>query len=176
MRYVKIPKDRVAVLVGAEGSVKKDIESHGVTLDIDSQTGDVAIAGDDALAELDAEQVVRAIGRGFSPPHAFRLFRENHYFELLDMRDFVGKKSKDVHRIAGRVIGKNGKTRMAIEEATGVHLSVYGTTVGIIGDARGLDAAIQAVEMLLNGANHATVYRFLQREKQRIKLEEFGLR
>ncbi len=176
MKYVKIPRDRIAVLVGNNGETKEAIEEHGVQLDIDSETGDIAIRSDNAVVELDAQSVVRAIGRGFSPEHALRLFGEDYYFELLDMRDYVGKKSKDVHRIAGRVIGKNGRSRRIIEDLADVFLSVYGTTVGIIGQPRSLDAALEAVRMLLNGANHSTVYHFLEQERKRMKLEEFGLR
>ena len=176
MRYIKIPHERVAVLVGTDGNVKDEIESHGAILKIDSKTGDVVIQGKDSVAELDTERVVRAIGRGFSPEHAFRLFKENQYLEMLDMRDFVGKKTKDIHRIAGRVIGKNGRTREAIEEATGVNVCIHGTTVTVIGEARSVDAAVQAIEMILNGSSHASVYRFLQQKKRRMKLEEFGLR
>jgi ribosomal RNA assembly protein len=81
-----------------------------------------------------------------------------------------------VHRVAGRVIGKNGRTRTEIEEATGVNVSIHGSTVAIIGNGRSIDAAVQAIEKLLSGASHASVYRFLQQEKRRMKLEEFGLR
>jgi len=176
MRYVKIPNERVAVLVGKNGNVKQQIEQHGVILDIDSKIGDVIISSEDSLAELDAERVVKAIGRGFSPEHAFRLFSESQYFELLDMRNFAGKKAKDVHRIAGRVIGKNGRTREIIEESLGVNISIFGTTVAIIGDGRSVDAAVKAVEMLLNGANHASAYRLIQKERRRIKLDELGFR
>ncbi|MEA2053673.1 MAG: KH domain-containing protein [Candidatus Thermoplasmatota archaeon] len=176
MRFVKVPVERVAVLVGKNGEVKKKIEGHGVKLDIDSKSGDVSITGENAVVELDSQNVVKAIGRGFSPNRAMLLFDENYYFELLDMRNFVGKKVKNVHRIAGRIIGKEGKTRAAIENATGVKLSVYGTTIGIIGKIEGMDVASRAVEMLLNGSNHSTVYHFLDREKKRMKLEEFGLK
>ncbi|HDH81473.1 MAG: RNA-processing protein [Thermoplasmata archaeon] len=176
MRFVKIPAERVAVLIGKNGEVKKKIEEQGVKLDIDSKSGDVSIKGDDAVTELDAQNVVKAIGRGFSPQHAMLLFRDDHYFELLDMRDYVGKKAKNVHRIAGRIIGKGGKTRAIIESMTGVRISVYGTTVGVIGKVEGMDAAIKAIEMLLNGSNHSTVYRFLEKEKERMKLAEFGIR
>lgn len=174
MRYVKIPQERVAVLVGTGGKVKQQIEKHGVKLDIDSKIGDVILQSEDSLAELDAECVVKAIGRGFSPEHAFRLFSDSQYFELLDMRNFAGKKAKDVHRLAGRVIGKNGRTRQTIEDSLEVNVSIYGTTVAVIGDGRSVDAAIQAVEMLLKGSNHASVYRFLQKERRRIKLKELG--
>lgn len=176
MKFVKIPLERVAVLVGKDGEAKKKIEEHGVKIHVDSKTGDVTIRSDNAVAEFDAQNVVKAIGRGFSPQHAMLLFDENHYFELMDMRDYVGKKTRNIHRIAGRIIGKGGKTREAIEDATDTKISVYGTTVGVIGTVGGMDVAMKAVEMLLNGSNHSTVYHFLEKERKRMKLEEFGLR
>ncbi|RLF47092.1 MAG: RNA-processing protein [Thermoplasmata archaeon] len=175
MRYVKIPMDRIAVLIGKNGEVKEEIEKHGVQLEIDSATGDVKIVAEDSLKEMEAENVVRAIGRGFSPEKAILLFNEDYYFELLDMRDWVGKKKEHVKRIAGRIIGKEGKTRRIIEETTGAYISVYGHTVGIIGRIDELQMAKQAIEMLLEGANHHTVYRFLEKERRRRKLQEFGL-
>ena len=174
MRYIKIPKERVAVLIGKNGEIKEKIEEHGVKLEIDSATGDIKIIGEDSLKEYDAENVIRAIGRGFSPDKAMLLFKEDYYFELLDMRDWVGKKPEQVKRIAGRVIGKNGKTRRIIEELTGAYISVYGHTVGIIGKIDELQIARQAVEMLLEGANHNTVYRFLEKERRMKKLRELG--
>jgi len=176
MKFVKIPLDRVAVLIGKDGEIKKMIEERGVKLRVDSKTGDVTITSDDAVAEFDAHNVVKAIGRGFSPQHAMLLFDENYYFELMDIRDYVGKKTRGVHRVAGRIIGKDGKMREAIEYATDAKISVYGTTVGIIGKVGGMDVAMRAVEMLLKGSNHSTVYHFLEKERKRMKLEEFGLR
>ncbi|NIA10151.1 MAG: RNA-processing protein [Nitrospiraceae bacterium] len=176
MRFVKIPLERVAVLIGKNGEVKKKIEDYGTEIHVDSKTGDVTIKGDDAVVELDTQNVVKAIGRGFSPEHAMLLFNENYYFELIDVRDYVGKKTKSIHRVAGRIIGRGGKTRAAIEDATDTKISVYGTTVGLIGGIGGMDVAIRAVEMILNGSNHSTVYHFLDKEKKRMKLEEFGLR
>ncbi|KAA0004561.1 MAG: RNA-processing protein [Thermoplasmata archaeon] len=176
MRFVKIPAERVAVLIGKNGEVKKSIEEQGVELNIDSKSGDVSIKSDDAVKELDAQNVVKAIGRGFSPQNAMLLFRDDHYFELIDMRDYVGKRAKHIHRVAGRIIGKGGKTRAAIEHATGAKISVYGTTVGVIGKVDGIDVAMKAIEMLLSGSNHSTVYHFLEKERERMKLEEFGLR
>ena len=175
MRFVKIPMDRVAVLIGKNGEVKEKIEQYGVKLEIDSATGDVKIEGEDSLREMEAENVVRAIARGFSPDKALLLFNDEYYFELLDMRDWVGKKKEHVKRIAGRIIGKGGKARKLIEEMTGAFISVYGHTVAIIGRIDELQMAKQAVEMLLEGANHSTVYRFLEKERQKKKLQEFGL-
>jgi len=175
MRYVRIPMERIAVLIGKNGEVKEKIEQYGVKLEIDSSTVYVKIEGEDSLREMEAENVVRAIARGFSPDKALLLFNDEYYFELLDMRDWVGKKKEHVKRIAGRIIGKEGKARRLIEEMTGAYISVYGHTVAIIGRIDELQMAKQAIEMLLEGANHSTVYRFLEKERQKKKLQEFGL-
>jgi len=175
MRYIKIPRDRVAVLIGKNGEVRKKIEEQGVKLEIDSSTGDVKIMADDGLKEMLAENVVRAIGRGFSPEKAMLLFRDDYYFELMDIRDWAGKRINHVKRLAGRIIGKEGKARRYIEEITGAHISVYGHTVAIIGRIGEMEMAKRAIEMLLEGASHQTGYRFIEKEKRRRKLEEFGI-
>jgi ribosomal RNA assembly protein len=175
MRYVKIPMDRIPVLVGTDGEVKDQIEREGVTLAIDSKTGDVRIYADSSLKELNAENVVRLVGRGFSPEHALLLMNEDYYFTLYDLRDWVGKKPHQIRRVAGRIIGRNGKSRRVIEDLTDTHISVYGHTVGIIGRIGELQAAQQAIEMLLEGSAHPSVYRFLEKNRKRRKMEEFGL-
>jgi len=174
MRYVKIPKERVAVLIGKNGKVREEIEKHGVKLEIDSATGDVKIMAEDGLMEMEAENVVRAIGRGFSPEKAMLLFNDEYYFEIMDIRDWAGKRINHVKRLAGRVIGKEGKARRYIEEITGAYISVYGHTVSIIGKIREMEMARRAIEMLLEGASHQTVYRYIEKERKRRKLEEFG--
>ncbi|MBT4174562.1 RNA-processing protein, partial [archaeon] len=58
---VKIPKARIAVLIGEKGSVKRRIEKKAnVKLEIDSEEGDVIIEGD-SLGVYETMNVVRAI-------------------------------------------------------------------------------------------------------------------
>ncbi|MEM2102164.1 MAG: KH domain-containing protein, partial [Candidatus Bathyarchaeia archaeon] len=128
--FVRIPKERVGVLVGPEGLVKTRIEEKlKVKLQIDSETGNVDITlspqTDDPSVLFRAREIVTAIGRGFSPEHAFRLLNdEEPIFELLDLHDVVGKSEADLKRVRGRVIGENGRTRRLIEELTETHVSV----------------------------------------------------
>ena len=53
-------------------------------------------------------------------------------------------------------------------------MSVYGHTVALIGEAFHLAIARDAVEMLLRGSEHNTVYRFLERKREQIKVYEMG--
>ena len=65
---LKITRERVAVLIGKNGEVKKSIESDTNTqIKVDSLEGDIFIYGEDALGLYTAREVIRAIGRGFNP-------------------------------------------------------------------------------------------------------------
>ncbi len=145
---------------------------------MDSATGEVTIddsESDDPILALKARDVAVAIGRGFSEERAFLLFDEMAYLKVVDLRDFVGKSPNRVREMRGRLIGTRGKTRRIIEELSGAALSIYGTTVSLIGDPVEMDAASRAVEMILQGSEHAVVYRFLERMRREMKMAELGL-
>ncbi len=129
---------------------------------------------EDPLMQLKIVDIVRAIGRGFSPQHAFRLFDDDEYLELIDIHDYIGKRSEQVRRVRARVIGSGGKTRRIIEDMTGANMSVYGETVGLIGNSAQMPVARTAVDMLLRGSEHATVYRFLERKRAELRISEMG--
>jgi ribosomal RNA assembly protein len=173
--FLKIPKERIGVLIGPEGVVKKSIEEKlKVELQIDSATGDVAVTlmekAEDPSMLFKARDVVTAIGRGFSPEHAFRLIRdEDALLDVIDLRDFCGRSESDIKRIKGRIIGMNGKTRRIIEELTNTNVAVYGHTVSIIGDMEQTQIAREAIQMLIRGSQHSTVYRFLHRKRGELK-------
>jgi len=173
--FLKIPKERVGVLVGPEGKIKKSIEEKlSVELQIDSETGGVTAMLDEKATDpsllFRVKDVVTAIGRGFSPEHAFRLIRdEEAMLDVIDLRLVFGKSESDIRRIKGRIIGMNGKTRRIIEELTDANVAVYGHTIGIIGNIEQAQAAREAIQMLINGSLHSAVYRFLHRKRRELK-------
>jgi len=172
LRYVRIPQDRVGVLIGPGGSVKDRLEKLGGQLEVDSSTGEIRLDYADSLVALKVDSIVRAIGRGFSPPRAFRLLDDDAYFELVDVHDYVGKHPQHVKRVSGRVIGTGGKTRRIIEEMTQTYLSVYGHTIGVIGFFEDVATAKKALDMILSGSPHANVYHFLERSKRQKKFRK----
>ncbi|WP_010478706.1 KH domain-containing protein [Thermococcus zilligii] len=175
--FVKIPKERVAVLIGKKGQTKAEIERRTKTrIDVDSETGEVFITAtektDDPLAVWKARDVVLAIGRGFSPERAFRLFNEGETLEVIDLTDvIIGNEKNALPRIRGRIIGRKGRTREIIEEMSGADISVYGKTVAIIGNPIQIEVAKTAVEKLVRGSPHGVVYRYLERRKKDLELE-----
>ena len=174
MKYLKIPKERVGVLIGHNGETKKMIERISkTTLEIDSAEGEVTIdehETSDPVLGVIVENVVRAIGRGFSPEHAMHLFKDDMDFFIFNLHDYVGKKDSHTKRIKSRIIGTDGKTKRAIENLTGAILSIYGHTVALIADFESMDVAKKAIDMILSGSKHASVYRYVEREMRKIRL------
>lgn len=172
-----IPKDRIGVLVGPKGTTKSRVEaSMGVDLTVDSETGlvDIRLRKDtqDPSNALRAKDIVVAIGRGFSPDRALTLVNEDNTLDVLDLHDIFGKNDSEIRRVDGRIIGREGKTRRIIEEMTGTLVSVSGHTVSIIGSYESVSTAKDAIEKLLKGRQHGTVYKFLRRKKSEAKKEK----
>ncbi|AFL96110.1 hypothetical protein containing KH domain [Thermococcus cleftensis] len=175
--FVRIPKDRVAVVIGKKGQTKREIERRTKTrIEVDSETGEVFITAtkdtDDPLAVWKARDVVMAIGRGFSPERAFRLFNEGEMLEVINLTDIiVGNDKNALPRVRGRIIGRKGRTREIIEEMSGADVSVYGKTVAIIGNPIQVEVAKTAIEKLARGSPHGVVYKYLERRKKDLELE-----
>ncbi len=169
---LKIPKERIAVLIGSEGEMKRKLEETlKIHLDVNSEEGDVFIKGDDALELFAAQEIVKAIGRGFNPEVAMRLTKTDFVLELINLKDFFRNKNH-MTRIKGRIIGTEGKTRRIIEEHTGCSISVYGKTIGIIGRSETASIARKAVEMIIDGSQHSTVYRYLETKRKELRVLE----
>ncbi|RLG17864.1 RNA-processing protein [Nanoarchaeota archaeon] len=166
---IKIPHQRVAVLIGKKGETKREIERRGkVKLGIKDNI--VTVQGEEPFLFYKAVQVVKAIGRGFSPEKAVKLFNDTTMLDIVELRDY-GSTDNDFIRLRGRVIGREGKSRRKIEEKTKCDIEVFGKTISIIGDEKDIGSAKSAVDMLLRGAQHGTVYKYLDR---RLKKDEHG--
>ncbi|MEM5797894.1 MAG: KH domain-containing protein [Candidatus Aenigmatarchaeota archaeon] len=155
---VKIPEERIAVLIGKKGEVKKFIQKKlGVRLNIKDET--IEITGPAEGVEI-ATNITKAIGRGFSPERAYNLLKPGWRLEIISIK---GESEKCIKRLMGRVIGRAGAARRYIEGATGTLVSVYGSSVAVIGEGEGLETACRVIEALLAGKTHAYAYKELER-------------
>jgi ribosomal RNA assembly protein len=178
----RIPKDRIAVLIGVKGGSAKALRNSAGCreLNIDSETGEVDVVWGppgtyDPIKAMKLPNVIKAIGRGMAPNAALRLFDDQHFFEMVDLRDFVGKRSNQQRRIRSRIIGSEGKIRKLIENLTETEITIYKSTVVIIGEEEGLYAARQAIEMLAGGSEHGSVLHYLEKDRRRTKLSNRSL-
>lgn len=168
---MKIPKERIAVLIGKDGITKTELEGHtGVKINIDSKEGDVRLVGTDSFQLYLLKDIVKAVGRGFNPEIAMQLLKQDHVFEMILMSDFTKSKTHML-RLKGRVIGKAGKSRGTIEHLTDTNIVVYGKTIGIIGFSDHVSMAKRAIESLLGGSTHAAVYKWLEKQRKQFPPE-----
>lgn len=163
MYEVKIPKNRVAVVIGKKGVTKRKIEKQTSTsLKIDSELGLVIIKSEDSLKAYQTKSIIEAIGRGFNPNIALMLLNESNILEVIQIQHFTGKSKKKIIRIISRIIGTRGKCRKIIEHITNTEISIFGKTVSIIGPSENVTIARQAIEDILAGAPHSPVYKILE--------------
>lgn len=173
MESVRIPQERIAVLIGFKGEAKRRIERRGgVKLKID-EDGVVEVKSKDPFKEFIAKDMVKAVGRGFSPTDALKLVEGEYYLKVIDLKSELGS-DKAIARQKGRIIGEEGKTRKMIESCACVKMSVYGSTVSLIGLLDEVELASEAISRLLEGKPHSFVYRLLEHGRRRMKEERIA--
>ena len=167
---IRIPDERIAILIGTDGETKKAIYKQTKTqIEIDSHTGEVIVTGEGENF-FKAVDIVKAIGRGFSPKRAFTLLEKDYLLKIVEITSYTGKNRSAQEAKRGRVIGRHGEARREIEKKTGSLISVYGKTVAIIAKPDTIDEAADAVEMLLQGAAHESMEHFLEEKHDRFEL------
>jgi ribosomal RNA assembly protein len=170
---VRIPKERVAVLIGAGGKAKRKLEkATGCRFSVDSKTGEVEAnySGNDSYRFMKALSVIKAVGRGFAPDKAVLLLNDDYTLDIIELEEIIGKSEKAMNAKKGRVIGEKGRTRGKIEKETGTYISVYGKTISIMGNMEDVPNARKSIEMLLEGAMHKTAYAYLENRKSMFEL------
>tara|TARA_Y100000034_G_scaffold136745_1_gene215389 strand:- start:5188 stop:5694 length:507 start_codon:yes stop_codon:yes gene_type:complete len=164
MEQLKIPKERISMLVGTKGVTKRKIQKLTNTkIKVNSEIGDVFIEGE-SLDVFNCTNIVKAIGRGFNPEVALNLLDEDYAIEIISIEEFSRNK-KDLIRIRSRLIGTKGKARDTLEKLTETKIVVYGKTVGIIGKTEDIMIARHGIVNLLQGSKHGNVYNYIEKQK-----------
>lgn len=169
MEQLKIPKERISVLIGSKGLMKIKIQKLTNTkLIINSEEGDVFIDGE-AIDVFNCLNIVKAIGRGFNPEIALKLLDDDYLLEVINLDEFSRNKN-DLIRIKSRLIGTDGIARKNIEDMAKVDIVVYGRTACIIGKTDDVIIARHGIINLLNGSKHGNVYSLIEKQKSKSKL------
>lgn len=163
---LKVTKERIPILIGKNGSIRKQIELRTKTrVKIDSKEGDIQISSEDPLNIYTTKLIINAISRGFNPEIAYQLLKEDFGLEIISLPEVIGKNKSKIMRQRARVIGEKGKCKHTIEFLTHTNISVQGKTVSIIGPFQDALVARKAIEKLIQGSKHGNVYRWIEQQE-----------
>jgi len=169
MQEIYIPEERVRLLKSDDLITKIEKKFNCKINIIDKNL--VRIIAEDAVEEFLLKDVVFAFGRGFKLSTAEKIIDNNEYFFQIDLGNIFNKKEQ-IQRIKSRIIGKNGKTKLYIEEVSGAELSIYGDTVSFIGSEKSIEEAKTAVNAIINGKMHRTAYRYMEAAHRKNKNQD----
>ena len=176
--YLKIPRERVGVVIGKNGTTKDEIENLTKTsITVDSEAGISCNIPNRRnrrpIISMESPLHSKSHRQRIQPGNILKLMGDETILEIINLPDYVGKSKKAILRQKARIIGKEGRTKDIITDMTGVDISIYGKTVAIIGDMEQIQIAKEAVEMILNGVRHKTVYAFLEKKTRDMKIKQF---
>lgn len=161
--FVIIPEERMKILRDKELIYNRKLRDF---FDVEISLNDeVEISGEGIFAVIRTKEIIKAFGRGFDFEDALSLVDEDYILEIITISDYVGKSRNRQRVIKGRIIGRESKSKNVIEKHSGAKIAIYGKTVSILGKWESVKLARKAIEMLLRGSKHTTVFTFLKERK-----------
>ncbi|MEM4626553.1 MAG: hypothetical protein QXZ30_00660 [Candidatus Bilamarchaeaceae archaeon] len=161
---IKIPVERVKII---KDKKNKELLEKKCNIEIEiNEENEIALRGEPQDIYF-SKNVIIAIGRGFDIRDALLLIERDFDLYIYHLKDYF-KNENSIKRVKGRVIGEKGKTKKEIESATESKISIYGNTIAIISKPDTMEYAKTAVEKILNGAMHLSVYRYLADARKKI--------
>jgi ribosomal RNA assembly protein len=125
------------------------------------------------IKEYFATLVIDALNFGFSLERALLLKNEEFVFEILNIKDYTRK--RNMERIRGRIIGKDGRTLKTLENLTSCFFELNDNRMGIIGNIEKIENAQTAVISLVRGSKQSNVYNYLEKHQIK-KIYDLGLK
>lgn len=117
-----------------------------------------------------AADFIRAYGLGFAVKDAIAMLRvEDMFLDSLHVKDVKTLNGEHLARAIGRLAGKDGKTRIAIENASKTRIVIADANIHIMGSYANIRIAKDAIVNLILGSTPGKVYNQLRNTVSRMK-------
>ncbi|KAF1824144.1 Pre-rRNA-processing protein PNO1 [Dissoconium aciculare CBS 342.82] len=143
--------------------VRMNIASKAVELRTSSRTTDTG-------AIQKGADFIQAFCLGFDLDDAIALLRlDDLYIQTFEVKDVKSLQGEHLSRAIGRIAGKDGKTKFAIENASRTRIVLADHKVHILGGFKNIHVAREAVVSLILGSPPGKVYGNLRTVAGRMK-------
>ncbi|KAF2647789.1 pre-rRNA-processing protein pno1 [Lophiostoma macrostomum CBS 122681] len=143
--------------------VRMNIKTRGVELRTSSATTDTG-----ALQK--GADFIKAFTLGFDVDDAIALLRlDDLYIETFEVKDVKTLSGDHLARAIGRIAGKDGKTKFAIENSSRTRVVLADQKIHILGGFKNIHIAREAIVSLILGAPPGKVYGNLRTVASRMK-------
>lgn len=166
--YVTVPDEKINLIRTLIPKLE-EISNTKIIIDEKTKSINVTPAYNNSYDALKVVSVIKAIGLGFDPEESMKLMKDDYVLEEINLKE-VANGSDDLKRIKGRIIGEGGKTKKIIQEYTGVKIVITEHMVGIIGNVEQVDIAKRAIQLIIKGKEHSSVYKYLDKAERDLSL------
>lgn len=174
-RKVAVPPHRMAPLRAAWVKIYPPLVEHlklQVRMNLKTKTVEMRTNKNttDAGALQKGADFVKAFSLGFDVDDAIALLRlDDLYIETFEIKDVKTLQGDHLSRAIGRIAGKDGKTKFAIENATRTRIVLADSKIHILGGFTHIRMAREAVVSLILGSPPGKVYGNLRTVASRMK-------